>query len=372
MSHICHHPWVGLEINPQGEFRPCCKYTSSLADNLTDYLASSELSTLKEEFLSGNKPEGCRYCWDDESAGIKSKRQLDNEYLFNYQDLNHNSLKVLSLSFGNSCNLACRMCDSSSSSTWIIEEEKLKKDFPAIKIHQHQRFYQNTKFIDEIKAISDSVVHVEFPGGEPFLAGVDEHLNFLDFLISKNPQDISLHYMTNATVFPKSDFWDRWEKFKKVDIQLSIDGIGSHFEYIRWPGKWSTVENNVKLYVDKKDDVSNLKLSISHSVSIFNVYYLPEFVKWCLQNKLDMPYLGLVSDPRMYNIKNLPTAVKNAISEKISRFKFENIVSYMYEEDLSADANWQITEILDQNRKQNFKETFPEFSQLLKEAECQI
>jgi MoaA/NifB/PqqE/SkfB family radical SAM enzyme len=371
-ENFCHHPWVGLEVNPQGQFRPCCKYIPSLADNLSDYQTSTELAILKDAFLSGQKPPGCKYCWDDEAAGIPSKRQLDNQYLFNHQSPDYSSLKVLSFSFGNSCNLACRTCDSSSSSTWIIEEKALKNTFPNIKIHQHRRFYQDSKFIDQIKSISDNLLHVEFPGGEPFLAGVNEHLDFLDFLLTTNPQDISLHYMTNATIFPQDYFWDRWAKFKKVDIQLSIDGTGAQFEYIRWPAKWSEVENNLKLYADKKDNCDNMKLSISHTVSIFNVYYLPEFVKWCLQNKFDMPYLGLVADPKMYNIRNLPAEVKDAISKKISRFKLENIVSYMYDEDLSVESNWSMTAVLDQQRKQSFKETFPEFYQLLKEAECQI
>ena len=44
----------------------------------------------------------------------------------------------------------------------------------------------------------------------------------------------------------------------------------------------------------------------------------------------------------------------------------------MYEQDLSLSADWQITEILDQQREQSFKQTFSEFYQLLKETKCQI
>ena len=281
-------------------------------------------------------------------------------------------MKVLSFAFGNSCNLACRTCDSYSSSTWIVEGKKLEKYLPNIKIYQHQRFYQDQQFVEELKRISGDVIHVEFPGGEPFLAGVAEHLDFLDFLISKNPNEVSLHYMTNATVFPNEEFWSRWNKFKKVDMQLSIDGTGDRFEYLRWPAKWSAVEQNIQQYIAQREQRNNMQLSISHTVSIFNVYYLPEFVKWCLQNKLGKPYLGLVADPVRYNIRSLPKPVKDKITEKISRFKFENVVSYMYEQDLTAGSDWSITEILDQQRGQCWKETFPDFYQLVKEAECQI
>ena len=192
------------------------------------------------------------------------------------------------------------------------------------------------------------------------------------FLILKNPLEVSLHYMTNATIFPSDEFWSRWSKFKKVDVQLSIDGTVDQFEYLRWPAKWPAVEDNILRYISLRDQINNLQLSISHTVSIFNVYYLPEFIKWCLQNRLGKPYLGLVADPSVYNIRSLPISVKDKVTEKISRFKLENVVSYMYEQDLTADANWVITELLDQQREQSFSNTFPEFYQILKEQGCLI
>jgi hypothetical protein len=157
---------------------------------------------------------------------------------------------------------------------------------------------------------------------------------------------------------------------KNVDIQLSIDGINTQFEYNRWPAKWSNANTNIQRYIQQRDLCNNLQLSVSHSVSIFTVYYLPEFVKWCLQNKLEKPYLGLVTNPTMYNIKCLPKAIKDKISEKISRFKFENVVSYMYEEDFSDqfDKSLQFINLLDEQRNESFDSTFLEFSQIIKET----
>lgn len=370
---MCRHPWSGLDISPQGEFKPCCKYNNVIATTLVDYQSSPELFQLKEDFSNGIKPSACKRCWDDEIAGIASKRQLDNQTIFKHIPTT-DSINVLSLPFGNSCNLACRICSSYSSSGWIAEANKLQEFVPDIKIYKHQRFYQDQKFMDQIKALCSDIVHVEFPGGEPFLAGVAEHLDFLDFLLTLDVANISLHYITNGTIFPKQEFWERWAKFKNVDIQLSIDGIGAQFEYNRWPAKWSEVNDNVQHYIAQRELCNNLQLSISHSVSIFTVYYLPEFVKWCLQNKLGKPYLGLVTNPAMYNIKCLPVTIKNKINEKISRFKFENVVSYMYEEDLSNQFNnsIQFIELLDKQRNESFDLTFIELSQLIKETQCQL
>ena len=364
MSTMCYHPWVGLNITPQGEFKPCCKYNRVIATSLSEYQNSKELYQLKEDFTNGVKSDACKQCWSDENAGLPSKRQLDWKYILHETVPESTALKILSFPFGNSCNLACRICDSYSSSGWISEEIKLQPHITDIKIYKHQRFYQDTNFINQIKDICKDIIHVEFPGGEPFLAGVAEHLNFLDFLITLGAGNISLHYITNATIFPKTEFWDRWAKFKNIDIQLSIDGTDAQFEYNRWPAKWNEVDNNIQQYIAQRELCSNLQLSVSHSVSIFTVYYLPEFIKWCLQNKLGKPYLGLIATPTYYSIKVLPLVIKNKINEKISRFKFENVVSYMYEEDLSYhfEESMKITYLLDHQRGQSFKQVFPELT----------
>jgi len=375
MNKMCYHPWIGLDISPQGVFRPCCKYSNGVATTLSEYQSSVELANLKESFLKNEQPIACKDCWDAEEAGLTSKRLIDWKYVFDEQPPDLKSLKVLSFPFGNSCNLACRICNSSLSSTWISETKKLQKHFPYIKLYKHQRFYQDKKFIDQIKEISSDVIHVDFPGGEPFLSGISEHLDFLDFLLAQSPDKISLHYNTNTTIFPTKEFWERWSKFKKVDIQLSIDGTGAHFEYNRWPAKWSEANTNIQKYVEQRKLTNNLHLSVSHTISIFTVYYLPEFIRWCLQNKFNTPYLNLLAFPKRYNIKNLPIKLKDRISKKLSSFKIENVVSYMNSEQLSSeDFNQflEFTQVLDQQREESFEKTFPEFYNIIKDAGCQI
>ena len=258
MSTMCRHPWNGLDVSPQGEFKPCCKYNNVIATSLIDYQNSVELAQLKEEFSNGVKPAACKRCWDDETAGLPSKRQTDQRTIFD-KIPETDSVRLLSLPFGNSCNLACRICDSYASSGWIAESKKLQEHVPNIKIYKHQRFYQDQEFIDQIKTLCKDVIHIDFPGGEPFLAGVAEHLDFLDFLLTLNPTKISLHYNTNITIFPREEFWERWAKVKNIDIQLSIDGTDTQFEYNRWPAKWNEVNTNIQQYIERRDICSNLQ-----------------------------------------------------------------------------------------------------------------
>lgn len=369
---MCYHPWVGLDISPQGEFKPCCKYNKSIANSVDAYINSHELATIRKQFDAGETPEGCARCWQDEDAGLSSKRMLDNEYVFQNQVPNLNSIKVLSIPFGNVCNLACRICSSYSSSKWASESTKLKEYFPDIKIFEHNRFYKDPNFISKIKELTKDVIHVEIPGGEPFFADKDIHMDFLNHLRLHGSEKISLHYITNGTIFPDNSIFEIWKHFKKVDIQLSIDGTESIFEYNRWPAKWSNVESNLKRYVEYRNSNNNIQLSISHSVSVFTVYHLPDFLNWCETNDLPAPYLGLVSRPAHYNITILPEEAKTAITERFRNIELLNpVVNAMWAHNIEELDNFvKYVKILDTQRNQNFADVFPELYQLLGEK-CQ-
>jgi MoaA/NifB/PqqE/SkfB family radical SAM enzyme len=329
------------------------------------YQTSTELAELKSSFLRGEQPAGCARCWQDEAAGLPSKRTLDWQYVLDQTVPDLNNLLVLSFSLGNTCNLACRICNSYSSSKWLTEAKLLKETFPEIKIFKHKKFYQDQEFLDSVMNISQHLTHVEFPGGEPFLTGIKQHLEFLDFLILNNSEKISLHYTTNTTHYPGPEFWTRWSRFKQVDLQLSIDGTESKFEYNRWPAKWLDCNNNIARY--QTDAVGNIKLSISHSVSIFTVYHLPEFLTWIQQLGLPDPYLGLVSNPVHYAITTFPNTIKQQIIARLADPAFANIVNYMNNRDTSDQFQLAVKYIqqLDKQRNQSFSKIFPELANLM-------
>jgi sulfatase maturation enzyme AslB (radical SAM superfamily) len=366
LNNFCPQPWVGLDISPQGHIKPCCKYSEAISENVDEYFLSPALHELKQQFLNNQKPPGCKRCWDDENAGLQSKRQLDLEHNLNFDTTSLNRIKLLSLPFGNTCNLACRTCGSYSSSKWTKDETSLKTKLPDIKIHSHKKFYKNKDFIAQIQNLSANLSSIQFPGGESFITGVSEQLDYLDFLIKNNSEKISLTYITNCTTFPSQDFWDRWQNFNKVNIQLSIDGIEEKFEYLRYPADWVTVHNNIKKYQLKQNQLSNLQLSISHTVSVFNVYYIGDFLNWCITQGLPAPYLGMVEYPIQFNIRTLPKFIKNEIAKKLSLDLLQNVKNYMH---VDIDHNFEHTldwiNMVDSIRNQRFTEIFPEMGDLL-------
>ena len=365
MTNFCAQPWIGLDIDPQGNLRPCCKYQSDFGTDIEGYFNSSELANLKDLFLKDQRPPGCIRCWNDEDAGLPSKRILDKVY--RYDKSNLSDLQILSVPFGNTCNLSCRTCYSGASSKWAEEEKKLKTKFN-IQIYPHKKFYKDSAFINFIKNKASTLIDISFPGGESFLTGVQQHHDYLDFLLEQKPQDVTLTYMTNATTFPDNRYWEKWKYFKKVNISLSIDGINDKFEYLRWPAQWNVCYENIKKYQNQIDNCTNMQLSISHTVSIFNVLYLNEFFIWCFKEKLPEPYLGMVETPEYYNVKNLPKATKELVQKKLVSKKFSPVISFINQEaTIQIDDFLSWTAELDSLRNQDFTAIFPELANIIKQ-----
>ena len=372
---MCYHPWVGLDISPQGEFKPCCKYKDVLGSSFEEYESSPALAQLQKDFQNGVRNEGCYRCWKDEDANLPSKRTLDNKYVFDNQPPSLDSIKVLGLAFGNTCNLACRTCSSYASSKWAQESIKLQGNFPDIQIFDHNQFYKDREFQETLKSKLKGVRHIEFAGGEPFYAKASAHMDLLVYLISEcDASQISLHYITNGSVMPDNKILQHmWPRFKKVDIQVSIDGIKDQFEYTRWPARWSSLLLILGKLEDYRKQSHNVQLSISHTVSIFTVWDLPETLKWFKTNLLPEPYLGLVSKPEHFSITVFPESSKKEIDAKLSAHpNLAPIVKAMWAKDDShlLDLTAKYVKINDTQRKQSFVETFPTTYQLLGE-QCQ-
>lgn len=366
MKNFCTHPWTGMDIDAQGNIRPCCKYIEPLENNIDEYFTSKKLESLRTDFLNDLRPAGCVRCWNDEDAGLPSKRILDKEYRLN-EVCDDSKIHTLTLSMGNTCNLACQTCSSYASSKWINDEKKLKNKFN-ITVRSHNKFYKNPKFINSIKEISKNLIDITFIGGEPFMAGISEQHEILDYLIQGDPSKITLTYNTNTTIFPDETFWTKWKYFKKVNLTLSIDGIGERFEYLRWPANWDTCYQNIKKYQEFVKQFQNIQLSVSHTVSIFNVLYLNEFFIWCFKEKLPEPYIGMVEIPSQYNIKNLPESVKIKIQEKLTSKKLISVANFMHGSAVDSSINFlNWVKEIDLIRNQKFETVFPELANLLTE-----
>ncbi len=256
MKPLCLIPWTNIDIAPRGNIAPCCKYEVPNSDSLNitentiqDYKTSENLSKLKQQMLNNEWPDGCIRCYTEEQSNIKSKRQLDYE---RWQEAYDNYTEdqgfiTASIAFGNTCNLKCITCNPSSSSRWRKEYIDLYNiDKPPVET------IDNITSEDIYNALPNAM-HFDIPGGEPFLSEVNKQIELLQrYVDSGQSKNMTLHYTTNTQVYPDVKWWSLWENFKEIDIQLSIDGVGNRYEYIRHPAKNTVLLANVDQYLEQK------------------------------------------------------------------------------------------------------------------------
>lgn len=374
---FCYSPWTNVDISPTGDILPCCKFIKQPEDlafnikthTILEYQNSDFVKNLKQKFYADQWPSGCNRCRIEEENGIESKRQLDRKrWNQNYKtfDLQKDNFITASLAFGNTCNLKCITCGPFSSSKWEKEAHDLFG-----KTVQHFKFYKNN-FVTDFVTTAPDIIHIDIPGGEPFLSGKDEQKQLLKYYVKAGlAKGISLHYTTNVSIFPDQTWWDLWKHFGEIDMQLSIDGIENRYEYIRYPAQWEVTLDHTKQYLAKQNTLPNFRLSVSHTVSAYNIYYLDEFLTWCYNIGLPTPWMGRVHKPvymqpevwsseaRTYIVDKLETS-SHALAKTWSTFVSNNDNSEYFEE----FKHW--TNKHDQYRGTNFLNTFPEMSQWIK------
>lgn len=362
---FCYAPWTSINVSPTGYITPCCKFNQGPAYNiqthtLKQYLESSFLKDVKRNLLADEWPRGCDRCRVDEENGIQSKREHDIEWLaseYSAVDLNQTSFITASVSFGNACNLKCVMCGPTVSSAF-------RKEHKALTGEDVKPFlFKKTAFEAEFFEHAPSLKILEIPGGEPFLSGVDSQKELLNkYVESGQSCSMSLRYTTNATIFPDKEWWELWKHFKVVNIQVSIDGIEERFEYIRYPAKWNDVVNNVIRYKEKASQ-SVIQLCVSHAVSAYNIFYLPEFLAWCRAMGLRHIYLGRVHDPIWARPSIWPQ--KKQIVDKLSASEFNECHTWAALIQNTDDSQHyelfrDVTARRDKYRGCSFERVFPE------------
>jgi len=373
---FCYSPWTNIDISPTGDVTPCCKFQTSYCtqkfniqnSSIDEYANSEFIAEIKQQFKQDEWPAGCERCRIEEDNSIESKRILDytrwKEHYDNY-DLNSNKFITSSIAFGNTCNLKCITCGPQSSSRWQKEYFDLYQvDVP------HHKFYKNNFVMDFVEH-APYIIHVDIPGGEPFLSGVKEQQELLNYYIDNDQASkISLHYTTNGTTFPDDTWWSLWEHFKEIDLQLSIDGIGNRYEYIRYPAIWTELTNNVDCYITKETQLANVRLSVSHTVSAYNIYYLDEFVSWCYTVGLPKPWLGRVHNPVHMRPTVWPSEVCKNIADHLNTSSHDDVrvwAGLVTNENDSKhfETFWIKMQQHDQYRGLDFNKIFPEMTKYL-------
>ena len=265
---FCPLPFNHLYIKPNGSYLPCCRFRNwktvdggrteqdtnlkTLDDynSINELLNNSELlDSMRKDMLSGNKVKGCETCYvEEESTGESMRTAVLDEW--KNVDIDNPKVTNMEITFGNYCNLACRTCGSSLSTSWQEDDKVLSKVYKDRALVTERHSVKKNWNSEEFKNITS----LKITGGEPMLH--PDFTNFLDTIIDSDVSDkITLQIFTNSSFIPKKYLRDKLSKFKHVGIWLSIDGVGEQQEYIRHLSKWELVEKSAKSWLEFENEV---------------------------------------------------------------------------------------------------------------------
>ena len=370
---FCVNPWISINYQFGEGYRPCCVYGTNMEfASIKQYANSTELATLKQQLLTGVPAKDCSYCWQEESQGYSSKRLRDNQLfgpVFDYKykpalESAHDEFVRYYVRLGNHCNLRCVTCNPDVSTGWISENKKFG-DYVSrpIMIKKTDPIWQTLR--DRAAGIG----MIEFIGGEPFMMLEQEQADLFKYLVeSGHSKHIVLLYTTNGTRMPEEQL-EYWQYFKRVDINISIDGVGERFEYLRFPASWDTLIENIQQY--KK--LQKVRLLVLHTTSIFNAGYLAEMEEFCKTNDLEVFY-NMLQDPLILDMHRAPAQTRAWIHSRIDAL--DNPVIKQIQKQLHTPHYTAAQDILDYCQKLDHRrgnsvaQSFPELYEQLN-ADCQ-
>jgi len=410
---FCMHPFTGLATREDGAIQVCCRSHPIgfiQKHTLEEIWNGSTMRRIRKQVTKGQRPPECEPCFKLEDQGVESLRQrhIKGEIPEARINLYPNALEELGadykmpftfptmeLKLNNLCNLKCRMChpmDSTSWNDWKEVEEfytkeknfmvKMIQDLKLMESPYLDKFTDNPKWWASFEKLLPYFKRVEFAGGEPLTDPT--HYRILEML-QPYAKDIEIKYATNLTSLGKgkNTIFKFWPAFKSVAVNVSIDGLGDSYEYIRGNAKWDELISNIK-EIQKIPNVSRIVGAVAVQVS--NIMILDKMIKYFLDDLGIVFYTNMVSYPNVLSTQVLPEHLKEQATVNLNFAKMyiedyklvkqhpmlldltlkqiDGIINYMWAEDQSS--KWQdcieFNRRLDASRNQSFFDANPEYN----------
>lgn len=410
-ENFCIVPFVHLHMQTTNNLGLCCSWkprqypqVNSKEDTIETIWQSDYYKDVRRRVLNNEIIPGCESCFTMEKAGIISDRLFHNGRYKNVTlDIDNGNSYRLPLSYDlrydNTCNLKCVMCSSASSSQ--IEKETIEnidlhhysdwfvEELDAIEYYRKNRKNWFENYVEKLTTLD----HLSFflLGGEPSI--IKEYHEVLDKLIDLGKTDAKLFITTNLTNI-RFDFFEKLNHFDKVILNLSLDGIYSHAEYIRSPLNFQQWVTNFEKLVDfNKDRIAagkfEMSMTIHCTVMSLNLYHLPDFIRYFAKKINEVHYLSVTFTKinEMMGRKNplgpqqipiadryqIKTEIEKLLEDQFINSKFrqskilpilEELIEVPYDPDYEGMSVYLLERDIPRNR--NIKDSIPEIYKLIK------
>jgi MoaA/NifB/PqqE/SkfB family radical SAM enzyme len=330
---LCLWPFRHVSIDQRGRMRPCCswrfeEYEEHYDDNtivnfnhstIQDYIDSQFLKTLQTDMANDQFPKGgCSDCINEMKSGRDTLFEAGNKKYAMSQNFRIHDMEI---KFGNKCNLGCVMCAPACST--LLENESIQNfDFIESQGFEASRkriydgitpWFEREDKMRDLAQFAAKAQLIRFTGGEPTVNGYLR--KFLQYL-KEYTTNIDLKLTTNGFKIPQS-LLDSVAEFKSVWFDFSIDGVGKVNEFVRWPSKWSNINENIQ----RCASLPNSHVTVKTTLHALNVHNIDEICDWVTKNPHIIGWdVNLVWEPFYLRPAHASAESKQVFYETIKKY----------------------------------------------------
>jgi sulfatase maturation enzyme AslB (radical SAM superfamily) len=327
---FCILPFNHMHVGTDSNVKLCCiaDFKNPLSKDVTTTTMSeiwvgAEYQRIRQDMLNGIKVEQCKGCYSLEKEGGTGSDRVAHNHWFNPPegwdiDVEKGNTTGhptwVDWRPGRFCNLGCRMCFVSTSST-IADEHR---DNPELSDVTGEGWFDVKDWIDDDKTYKDMqamIPHlktIKIAGGEPFfMQGV---IKLLKWCIDSGNTHLRLDITTNGTRM-QGKVLNWLKEFSSVDIQFSIDGVGYTNDYIRYGSEWPKLVTAYQQYLE-----SGFTTNLLATVQVYNLHNIPDIIQfWKDSGSNNNLILNFVNWPTEFKIDVLPIEYKRQVAVEIER-----------------------------------------------------
>jgi MoaA/NifB/PqqE/SkfB family radical SAM enzyme len=387
---VCLIPFTSIATHPAGFISRCMMSSTPMGlmtePNVWD---NGKFVQLRTDMVDGiwNLP-GCATCHEREKQGLVSQRinwktneRWWNGDIWDSKNFEHsktgNNIYHLFLNTSNLCNFKCRMCNSMFSNSWINDDKLLRDN--GFKREEYTDYTKNRNdlmtFVTNLLPQLAELRMITVTGGEPFIN--NDLLDVFDVLdnagILKN---VRLSITTNGSLLTEQHLL-RLRNAKSVNINISVDGTGKLFEYMRGGEQctWEELTNKIDMVCKFRNEYKNFLFSPNASYQIYNMLNVKEFYDWAeplIRRPDEWIEYRLLTHPEYLHVAMAPDSIKQKALSQIeyveqkydpaNKFFLENMKKNLAM--TKTSTQWQefkkFTSLLDNKRDQKLRDVCPE------------
>ncbi len=361
----CYAPFYNVYLRASSrESRVCCTANGHhpIKSNEISEIFNNDLAReMREYMLRDEYHPGCHECKKREDLGLHNDRDMyDTWYRNSSVDLPEPQLDMTEpywadIRPSNLCNLKCRMCYPDNSTE--VAREYADLGWPVDSVLKQRKHH-------ELPTLP-KVLNLKLLGGEPTLQTEIE--TQLKQLVKQ--EHSYLNITTNASSITQFKQWETlFKSIAQVSFNISIDGTGEYYEYIRTPARWDRFKDAVNYLNNNQLAKYNTLIGFNFCLQAWNftnyfdtIQYVEQFNPQSITvNMVDQPWLSLAVIPVAYRktwFEGLSSVEKKVLERRRALKKWSDHTPF---DPLQVPKFIQYSSTIDSHRGTDYSKINPE------------